>query len=266
MPYIPSMPEVSFVSQSRGALSCAPGLWRGLAGLWLPNAGVQGSTLFDWSGYANHGTLTNMFPEDDWVTSRYGYALDFGGGNDWVSTAHSFDTSEPFSIAVWAQGKPTTGVLFGQHVNNRSYVGLLNGDYFFGAGDSYTQAGPASEVPASGWWHCAMVADGSINRMYVDGEEVASHGYAGIGPQNTGNAIGMRRDFREFWDGQITMVAAWNGRALTPAEIRQLYTDPHCMTRLDRSRLGVFRAAAAAQNRRLLKRILASELYVGGAL
>jgi len=37
----------------------------------------EGSTAYDKSGTDNDGTLTNMDPGTDWVTGKYGYALDF---------------------------------------------------------------------------------------------------------------------------------------------------------------------------------------------
>lgn len=36
-----------------------PSLWRGCVGAWAPCLGPTGLTLRDWSGFANHGTLTS---------------------------------------------------------------------------------------------------------------------------------------------------------------------------------------------------------------
>ena len=54
-----------------------PELWRGCVGAWCPSLGPTGLTLRDWSGFGNHGTLTNMDPGTDWVLSGGRYALDF---------------------------------------------------------------------------------------------------------------------------------------------------------------------------------------------
>jgi len=42
----------------------------------------EGSTAYDKSGKGNDGTLTNMDPGTDWVTDKYGYALDFDGSDN----------------------------------------------------------------------------------------------------------------------------------------------------------------------------------------
>jgi hypothetical protein len=39
-----------------------PHLWDGLVGLWVPSLGPTGDTLYDVSGFENHGSLTNMDP------------------------------------------------------------------------------------------------------------------------------------------------------------------------------------------------------------
>lgn len=58
-----------------------PQLWRGCVGAWCPSLGPTGATLRDWSGRANHATLTNE-PGTDWVIAPDGklggaWALDF---------------------------------------------------------------------------------------------------------------------------------------------------------------------------------------------
>ena len=62
-----------------------PEFSHGLIGNWAPCLGPTGLTLRDWSGRANHGTLTNMVPGDDWIVSDGRYSLDFDGSNDFVS-------------------------------------------------------------------------------------------------------------------------------------------------------------------------------------
>lgn len=56
-----------------------PSLWDGLVGAWCPSVqGPSGLRLWDLSGRANNGTLTNMDAPTDWLRSGAGgYALDF---------------------------------------------------------------------------------------------------------------------------------------------------------------------------------------------
>ncbi len=71
---VPSHADILLVSKSRGADSCAPGLWRGLVGAW-PLQEPGGLTAFDVSGYHNDGTLTNMDAATDHVVTPMGRAL-----------------------------------------------------------------------------------------------------------------------------------------------------------------------------------------------
>lgn len=65
--------------------SAFPDLWRGLVGLWAPEAGYQGiTTLKDFSGYGNHGTLNGSMTNSDWLIGKNGYALDFDGTDDYI--------------------------------------------------------------------------------------------------------------------------------------------------------------------------------------
>ena len=61
-----------------------PDLWKSLRGSWHPSLGPTGLTLYDWSGYGNDGTLTNMDPATDWVTDE-GWALAFNGSSNGVT-------------------------------------------------------------------------------------------------------------------------------------------------------------------------------------
>lgn len=67
------------------AESAYPQLWRGLVGAWVPSLGPTGGTLYDWSGYRNHGTLTNMDAATDWTPGERGWKLDLDGSNDMIS-------------------------------------------------------------------------------------------------------------------------------------------------------------------------------------
>lgn len=56
-----------------------PGLCHGRVGRWVPALGPSGSTLFDVSGYTNHGVLTNMSRNTSWVMTEFGHAIDHAG-------------------------------------------------------------------------------------------------------------------------------------------------------------------------------------------
>ena len=76
-----------------------PELWQGLVGAWSPCLSPRGGTVLrDLSGRGNHGTLTNMDPETDWVFSGGRSALDFDGTNDHVSL------SNPSRLTAYTHG------------------------------------------------------------------------------------------------------------------------------------------------------------------
>jgi len=75
-----------------------------LVGAWAPSVSQWGGTILrDLSGQGNHGTLTNMDPATDWVTSGGYGALDFDGSDDLVTTnLLSLPNLHQFSFVAWA--------------------------------------------------------------------------------------------------------------------------------------------------------------------
>lgn len=154
-------------------------LSRGLVGCWLFNEGA-GSRLTDISGYGNHGVLTNMNPESDWVGSPHGGALDFDGSNDFINVGNNliFDFDYSMSLLVLFKSnlsnynaaiisKWTTGGIgkflfyIGQDTNNNkmSFV-LMQGD---GTLRSLVSNHTYSAMESI---HVAATADGSIMKLY----------------------------------------------------------------------------------------------------
>jgi len=78
-----------------------PNLWHGCIGAWCPSQDNSRSTrLTDFSGYGNHGTLTNMDAASDWVVSGGRGALDFDGTNGYVQ-ANKIAIITAFSVSFW---------------------------------------------------------------------------------------------------------------------------------------------------------------------
>jgi len=105
----------------RDGMPAYPSLWNGCVAAWAPCLGPTGLVLRDWSGFANHGTLTNMDAASDWVLSGGKYALDFDGTNDYASlgTSATFSPS-PMSISFWVKMNSTPAVndgVFGRMSN-----------------------------------------------------------------------------------------------------------------------------------------------------
>ena len=67
---------------SRASEARYPQLWQGLSAAWCPTAsGPTGLRLYDLTGYANAGTLTNLTPDNAW--SRSGIA--FSGLTNYIA-------------------------------------------------------------------------------------------------------------------------------------------------------------------------------------
>lgn len=87
----------------RDGMPLYPSLWRGCIGAWAPCLGPTGVVLRDWSGFANHGTLTNMDPPTDWIPSGPMYSLDFDGTDDRVVGAKAMSITGNVSVSAWVK-------------------------------------------------------------------------------------------------------------------------------------------------------------------
>ena len=104
-----------------------PGLWRGCVGAWNPGLGPTGLTLRDWSGFGNHGTLTNG---PTWAASQGKYALSFDGTNDYVDygTGVNIYGLSQFSCSYWVYlASNINTYVLSRHDENLSPI---TGDYF----------------------------------------------------------------------------------------------------------------------------------------
>jgi hypothetical protein len=91
-----------------------PELWRGCVGAWNPGLGPTGLTLRDWSGYGNHGTLTNITAQNCWKISEGRHAMEFVSSTDQsvqISSAQNQLSLPPksFWISTWARPTASGG-------------------------------------------------------------------------------------------------------------------------------------------------------------
>src|SRR3989344_7313383 len=78
----------------------------GLVGSWPMNEGPS-TQAGDFSGNNNHGTLTQMDPNTDWVNGKRGKALDFDGSDDFTLVQNSSNlediTENSFTVTALAR-------------------------------------------------------------------------------------------------------------------------------------------------------------------
>ncbi|MEM4633910.1 MAG: LamG domain-containing protein [Candidatus Anstonellaceae archaeon] len=181
------------------------------------------------------------FPNSTMV-GQAGKAVQFSGSN-YIST--SFDSSwNDAMLVTWSFWiKPddvsANGGIIGKPYDAWEWAFYHEGNsvglYYFdqSRGDSNGMSGGWGSVLSEGQWtHLAYVWDGRFSRFYVNGEEVSS--FEASNPSFNqdsaeGVLIGGNLNYKGenlYFRGQIDDVRAYN-RALSPNEIRRLYSNPY---------------------------------------
>jgi len=217
-----------------------PSLRQGLVGAWCPSLGASGLSLIDRSGRGNHGTLTNMGGQQNWVASGSGLALNFDGVNDWVSFPF-VPLQSGVTISYWfkhsvvpaSDGYPNRQMVV--NAAGASIDNILNYSVVHGATtinyvhttsvNAYSGFGATVTHQTTKWRHASATcnyANGAA-AIYVDGV-LSSTATMGVppSPATAGNSrIGRHGNGVEWFNGQLDDVRIYN-RALTPAEIKLL--------------------------------------------
>jgi len=218
---------------------------KGLVG-WWPFFG-KSQSLFDLSGYSNHGTLNGP----QWKPNNFlgGQTLDFDGINDRVNMGdvNIWGGLTTASWSMWLR-LATTAVdqnAMSKWATSSSTTFLFN--FITGAGDIWIAPNSTSDFTvvhanigagvffANQWQHAVVVFDGNGStdsaklKLYVDGLDIAFSGFPGGTPlptslsgSTTDFEIGSNVDEADFYTGQITDVRAYN-MALSPTKVQQIY-------------------------------------------
>ena len=213
-----------------------------LVGYWKFDEGT-GQFALDLSGHGNKGTLKNGTSWGDGI-------LCFDGVDDWVEVndSNTLDITNQITLSAWVyfDNNPTkwTKIVikpyqsysdpwelycidFGHNKPGSSVYniprfmitdGLTTGNY----GGAYD----VNYVLPEGSWHQVVgTYDGSIVRLYVDGQPVASSSATlQIGTNNMPLSIGGRLGTNDSFNGCVDNVRIYN-RALTQDEVLDLYNE-----------------------------------------
>lgn len=235
-----------------------PSLQRGLVASYAPLLGRQGSTLFDWSGYSRHGTLTNMDAGTDWVPSSFkgasGYALDFDGTDDYVDFLTTGDMNpDKITVSCSVNLSSTSGTRtfvskFGDVVNVDSFVLRSQSGvaYFYvWINELGLRSASGSTLTQNKWHSVCGSYDGLAVRVYVDGKLAGTTAATGTIRSSISTMKLARPGLvldSEKLAGKIANASVHN-RACTEAEIRAMAADPLALYRFQ---LPLYETAVAA--------------------
>ncbi|HYH54730.1 MAG TPA: LamG-like jellyroll fold domain-containing protein [Solirubrobacterales bacterium] len=187
----------------------------------------EGEVAQDFVG-GHDGTLNTV----DWVNGKYGKALYFDGAGDYVEIPDhaELQLGDEFTLESWVRPdavedegaviSKTAGSFFSYqlYAGSREFAGIPEG--FLGYEPwAWDDVEDESPLVAKTWSHIALTYDGSLQRLYVNGElvdtsyEPTSAAMASVGPLY----IGGNEDEEDF-KGRIDEVRIYD-RALDAGEV-----------------------------------------------
>jgi hypothetical protein len=209
-------------------------LRQGLVGCWMPSLGASGLTLIDRSGRNNHGTLTNMGGQNNWLAGIGGLSIPLDGVNDYVDCGSSARFALTTSVTMSAWVYPTSFAANRARIVDTPGLGLKIGTSIpFSDVNAFVVASTVAEtrtatgvVALNAWHHLAAVwsSESSI-AVYVNGSIPAgtvTQTSASGSILSTGNLeLGRLASPALYGNHRFDDVRIYN-RALTPPEIRLL--------------------------------------------
>ena len=193
----------------------------------------SGEVTQDMSPTGLEATLEGSY---DWTTGKFGQAIAFTDGRAVVSESDPLNLPQttvmawvnPASIAAvdtvdWYTDINAIYGKAGDAGDDSVTLGLMaeDGVYFYtdtGANNELTV--PDAEVSIGQWQHIAGTFDGTVMRVFVDGEQVGELAVVGSIIENPIlPTVGGREDVAISFDGAIDEVKVFS-QALTPGDIR----------------------------------------------
>ena len=196
------------------------------------------STVYDYSGNANHGTLYlggSPATSTAWTDGKYGCALQFDGSDDYVQVSgiSSINTTSGGynTVTFWMKWNGITNVIPFAFQNTNTYDFWIYSNNIIGFNTGYGDCygfKPTNLNLSNRWAHVALLFyNGSYtghNKIYIDGvEQTLSQlsGTARSGKAQTTVEIG-RITSGYYYGGLIDDVRIYN-YALTAEQIKQIY-------------------------------------------
>lgn len=227
------------ISVPARVLTNTDSLKRGLVGHWSPSvSGPQGNRLMDLSGQNNHGTLTNMDFQTDYVPSAEKggrIALDFDGTNDYATTNLSCQGFTSLDYSAWIYRASSSencylGPSKGGNYGPRANLALFGTTTYLAAEVTTNAIYAQVSNSRTGWNHFHYSFSGNAGsssdrlKLWINGVE-QSLTYSGTVPSFLGDVgvfeLGRAVGVGSYGTGQMDDIRVWK-RRLTPSEIRLL--------------------------------------------
>ncbi len=194
---------------------------------------TSGTGVTDGSGRGNNGTISGATRTP---SGRFGSGLTFDGVNDWVTVpdSASLDLSTRATLEAWvfptALGSAWRTVLIKEQPGQLVYALYANNDllrpsgHLFTTGDLWSNG--STQLQLNAWSHLAMTWDGTTQRLFVNGNQVASRALTGTLPNSTGVLrFGGNAVWSEWFAGRLDELRVYD-RALTQADVQADMTRP----------------------------------------
>jgi PKD repeat protein len=187
---------------------------------------ANGTTVTDASGNGNNGTINGAVSIS---TGHSGKALKFNGSSNWVTVndSASLDLATGMTLEAWvyplSQSNGGNTVILKEASRAEVYALYSEEDVnlpvsYINNGSYRGVTGP-NRLPANTWTHLVATYDGSYQRLYVNGVQVAQKAQSGQIQQSSGVLrIGGNSVWGEYFNGYIDEVRIYN-RALTATEV-----------------------------------------------
>lgn len=200
---------------------------------------MSGTTLHDSAG-TNHGTIYGAA----WTTGIIGGALNFDGINDYVNCGNgaSLDSMAAITLSAWIYvdewklGEAARIISKRYHPYNSYELGIdtslgypnIAAVYYCQNGNSNTHS-PQGSISLNKWMHIAATNTGTQQKIYVDGQQVASYNI---------NSGPIRDTDINLWIGRVSggyVSSAFDGLiddvriydyALSDSDVSHLYQIP----------------------------------------
>ncbi len=192
---------------------------------WWPMDENGGTNVPDESGQ-NTGTAISA----QWTTGVIGNCLDFDGANSYVSIPNhgSLNFSNRVTIMAWANTRDYKEAKIAQKGDWDGH-GIGGSKWNGWKGHIRTPNGTESIEWTNGrpvlnqWYHIAITYDGSVLKMYINGQLNNSRNVTGVLNINSrGASIGSDNGGQKFFNGLIDEVKFFD-EALTQTEIQAVY-------------------------------------------